>query len=299
MTAIDIGSNTFRVLQMRCDGTTVCEFEKIIRLAQGLHEGDAILPEAKARLFEAFNELASRIDTQNEPIRAVATAAMRKAVNAADIVEEAKARFGITIEIINADEEAGFARAAVSNRLAQLQFVDDDFVLFDIGGGSSEIVFVQGDKFDMKSFDFGIVTLAESVNGDAFEAALSQKMAAVEAFVQRYYEQNPKPMLLIPTAGTPTTMAAFLQGMQYTQYDVRKINGFTLTLEDCNHALRGLLDLDDETRKIYVGEGREDLIIAGVKIVMAFYEALGFTKGVVIDDGVREGVLASMCKEDL
>lgn len=297
MIAIDIGSNTFRVLQMNCQGDVLCDFEKIIRLAQGLHQGKMILPEAKARLMQAFDLLRQRIDLTDERIKAVATAAMRKASNAQEIIDDVQQTFGITIEIIDAPKEAYYARLAVENRLRHLQLQSDDFVLFDIGGGSSEIVFVKHNEVTMKSFDFGIVTIAEASKLSDFATILKQKMRDVQTFVTEYYHTHDKPALLVPTAGTPTTMAAFLQQMDYESYDVTKINGYKLTLKACAKALEGLLNLDEASRKRYVGEGREDLIIAGVKIVMAFYDVLAFSEGVVIDDGVREGVLANMCNE--
>ena len=97
----------------------------------------------------------------------------------------------------------------------------------------------------------------------------------------------------VATAGTPTTMAAYLNGMHAANYDAKKINGYRLHLQDSYKVLHDLQSMSEEQRKFYVGVGRESLIIAGIVIVQKLYEVLAYESAIVIDDGVGEGVALS------
>ncbi|HFU74474.1 MAG TPA: phosphatase, partial [Helicobacteraceae bacterium] len=103
---------------------------------------------------------------------------------------------------------------------------------------------------------------------------------------------------LVATAGTTTTRAEFIQGMDYKTYDPQKINGYTLSLQATHKALEGLLALTEEERAIKVGVGRENLISAGIIIVQALYKVLGFESAIVIDDSLREGLAMHYCQEN-
>lgn len=297
--AIDLGSNTCRAIEYDCvSGRFGRECERIVKTADRMHETGLISDEAVERIIAALKEADALFDLANRRCRAVTTAAMRMASNRAEVLERIETITGIRFEVIDADAEAAYTLQAVRARLSTLGRDNRSLAMVDIGGGSTEVVFYQNGERVSHSFPIGIVTIAQQCSGpDAVRRLLEERLFEVRQFVRDYYAVHGRVDTFVTTAGTPTTIAAFLQGMTYRSYDPARINGFELTREECEHALHDLLRLDEKTRSIYVGVGRETLIVAGVVIVEAFYDVLGFERSVVIDDGVREGVAIDACSQ--
>ncbi len=289
MIAIDLGSNTLRVIEY--DG--VCwgkSFEKIVRTAEGLNQTNKIGIFALERILNGLNEAKKTIDFTDQEVIAVTTAAMRMADNSSEVLEKIRQKAGINFHIINGDEEARLTLIAVQNRLNSLKISGDELVLVDIGGGSTEVVIVSNNKSVSKSFSLGIVTLSEKSQTSEimdYELALFRKNIA---FYIQSLALDSTPKTLVLTAGTPTTIAAYLLGMDYQTYDANRINGTFLKRTDCIRVLEELLEMDEEMRSRYVGVGREQLIVVGIHIVMMMFDALEAKNAIVIDDGLREGV---------
>jgi exopolyphosphatase/guanosine-5'-triphosphate,3'-diphosphate pyrophosphatase len=298
MIAIDLGSNTFRCIEYDCTTKRFGrDFERIVRTADRIHETGVISEASIERVIAAAREARNVLDFETHKVMAVTTAAMRMAKNSAEVLERIEKEGGVRFEIIDDAAEAAYTMRAVRNRLEMLELPAEDFVLIDIGGGSTEVMFYRGGSFESRSFPVGIVTIAQQCSGpETVREALKTALKPVEDYVGAYYGKYGKPQTFVATAGTPTTIAAFLKGMTYETYDAHKINGTVLSLEQCDEALKGLLALDDETRAVYVGVGKETLIVAGVVIVEAFYELLGFEKAIIVDDGLREGVAIASCE---
>ncbi len=298
MIAIDLGSNTFRCIAYDCATQTWGrEFERIVRTADGMHESDVISDAAVDRIVAAAKEAAALFDFASQTVVAVTTAAMRMASNADAALERIAREGGVRFRIIDDATEAAFTSMAVRNRLERLELPSDDFVLIDIGGGSTEVIFQRGGAYESRSFPVGIVTVAQRCAGpDAVRELLGSELEPVRDYVRHYYAAQGRPECFVATAGTPTTIAAFLQGMTYDTYDARKINGTRLSLRQCGEALEALMALEDAERALYVGVGKETLIVTGVVIVEAFYELLEFEEAVIVDDGLREGVALAYCE---
>ena len=297
MIAIDLGSNTFRAIAYDCKTQRWGrEFERIVRTADGMHLTGCISDASVERIVRAAREAREFFDFKEERVVAVTTAAMRMAVNADEVLERIEVEGGVRFRVIDDGKEAQLTMRAVRNRLELLALPADDFVLIDIGGGSTEVMFHRGGAFESRSFPVGIVTIAQQCEGpDTVRRALETALEPVREYVNAYYADHGKPATFVATAGTPTTIAAFLKGMTYETYDAQQINGTLLSLEQCGEALNGLLALGDAERALYVGVGKETLIVAGVVIVQAFYELLGFDEAVIVDDGLREGVALAYC----
>lgn len=281
MVAIDLGSNTIRFIEF--DGLVWGKsFEKIVRTAEGLHETHLIGNKALDRIIEAIDD-AKNIFDFTQPIRAYTTAAMRLAYNSDEAIGLIARSTGIVFEIIDAEKEGLLTLEAVRNRLNVLGSVPSSFVLADIGGGSTELSRYTNAEIETVSLDFGIVTLSE-----AAENTLDEKIQSFKHAVRGSIKNQTEPLVL--TAGTPTTIAAYVNGMDYTTYDPQKINGYRLRLSDCYRVYDELLRMDEAARTRYVGIGRENLIIAGVLMVTAIYEAMECEEAIIIDDGLREGI---------
>jgi len=163
----------------------------------------------------------------------------------------------------------------------------------DIGGGSTEISIVNGDDIFSKSFDLGIVTLTQMYGLANLQKGLDEKFLEIKNF----FKDKKIPQKCIATAGTPTTVAAFLKGLDYKSYDYKRINNTILKIHDIIKAEKKLLSLDFQERKRWVGVGREDLIISGIRILVGVLKLFDFDECTVVDDGLREGIALYKCYE--
>ena len=297
MIAIDLGSNTLRVLKYDCTaGTQIAEYEKIVKTADGLVQYGTINNETIERVISAIQEAQEQIDFSSSLVRAVTTEAVRRAVNADEVLSQIKKETGVTFRIISGEEEARLTLLAVKHRLSTLQYASDSFVLIDIGGGSTELIFHYENETVSKSFPLGIVTIAQTHETlENIEKVLHEEMAEMQIFCDHLYHSKGKINAFVATAGTPTTVAAMKLGQNYETYDASKINGISLEIGELDFYLKKLLSMPFEEREIAVGTGRSDLIAAGILIYKQLFTLLGFESCVVIDDGLREGVAIEGC----
>ncbi len=300
MIAIDLGSNTLRVIKLDCQsGRFIADFEKVVKTADMLNRTGVIHHEAVDRVIYALKEAKKKIDFSNEEIHAVTTEAIRRARNGQEVLERIAKETGIHFEIIDGEKEATLTLLAVKNRLARLHHAARQFVLVDIGGGSTELIFHYGEKTYSKSFPIGIVTLAQSYkNISEIEAALPQEMMEMQMYTAEMYATRGRPEAFIATAGTPTTVAAMKLGQTYATYNPTKINGTALRKEELDIYLQKLLKMPFEEREVTVGVGRSDLIAAGILIYKQIFSLLEFDTCIVIDDGLREGVALDSCANE-
>jgi len=297
MIAIDLGSNTLRVVQLDCkSGRHIAEYEKIVKTADGLVEHGCINGEAIVRIISAIKEAQEQIDFTLDRVKAVTTEAIRRANNSDEVLLQIKEETGVVFDIISGDEEARLTLLAVKHRLSKLQYASDSFVLVDIGGGSTELIFHYEHETISKSFPIGIVTIAQSYETlDNIQKALPKEMLEMQMFCAEVYSTKGKVNSFVATAGTPTTVAAMKLGQTYAMYDAKKINGTSLKMTELDFYLKKLLSLPFDEREIAVGVGRSDLIAAGILIFKQLYSIVEFDTCVVIDDSLREGVALEEC----
>jgi len=295
--AIDLGSNSMRFLKMSCETKkSIGEFHKTVKTADGLATTGMISQGAVDRIISAINEAKEQIDFSDATIKAVTTEAIRQAINGKEILDSIKEQTGVEFEIIDGDAEAKYALIATQNRLELLGKNPKSFMLADIGGASTELIFNYGDKSISKSFNIGIVTITQSFGtlGEIADA-IPALMNPLKLFCDEVYAKYGKSEMFVAIAGTPTTIASMKLGMTYKSYDASKIHGTLLSRKDLVEQLETLLLMSNLEREKVVGVGREDLIASGVLIYDELYAIGGFSESVVIDDGVREGVALSVC----
>jgi exopolyphosphatase/guanosine-5'-triphosphate,3'-diphosphate pyrophosphatase len=294
---LDLGSNTLRAVRRDCRrGRFTAEYEKIVRTADGLAETGRISSEAVERILKALEEVREAVGFDAAALRAVSTEALRRALNGAEVREQIRERSGISFEIIDGEEEARLTLLAVEERLKRLEMNADSFVLVDIGGGSTELIYRSAGKTLSRSFPLGIVTLSQEAGSlEAVKELLSSRLEPLRRFVREAEASTGPAERFVATAGTPTTVAAMKLGMGYADYDARRINGTRLERAELRHWLTHLLALEPEARTRAVGVGREDLIAAGILIFEGMFDVTGFRECVVIDDGLREGVAIELC----
>jgi len=298
MVSIDLGSNTIRGIEIDCNTLKkVAEYEKIVKTADNLHKTGCISDKVVDRILKAIDEMRGQLNLDNGVI-AVTTEALRRAKNGLDVINLIKKSTGIEFQVIDGKKEAYYTLLAVVNRLEKLNFKVKSFILIDIGGGSTELIFFDNNRVKVKSFSLGIVTIAQKYKTkENIIEHLPAQMEDIKVFIDDYYKTANKPDMFVSTAGTPTTVAAMKLGMNYKTYDAERINGIYLQKKDLEEQMERLLSLDEKSRQELVGVGREDLIVAGILIFENLYDLLGFDGAFVIDDGLREGVAIAKCKQ--
>jgi exopolyphosphatase/guanosine-5'-triphosphate,3'-diphosphate pyrophosphatase len=285
MIAIDLGSNTIRFIEF--DGQNWGKsFEKIVKTAECLNETGEIGEKALNRILDAIDEAKTKLNFSDQAVVGYTTAAMRLASNGDSVLAKIESKTGILFTIIDAHKEADLTLNAVQYRLKRLGIEPETFVLADIGGASTELICHSNGTAKTVSLNMGIVTLSER----ASSSLPLQEVIALFTDNVREAIHECTPDALVLTAGTPTTIAAYVLGMDYESYNPEKINGFRLPLKDCFRVYDELLAMDELSRAHYVGVGRENLIAAGILMVSSVYEALGREEAIIIDDGLREGI---------
>jgi exopolyphosphatase/guanosine-5'-triphosphate,3'-diphosphate pyrophosphatase len=299
MIAIDLGSNTIRLIHFECSTQTILFEESIIvKSADGIAVDGNISSSALTRVIEAIKLFQSKIDFHKESVVAVTTQALREAKNSKDVLDAIKRATGVAFQVISGDEEARLTLKAVDFRLNQLGFTKG-FMLVDIGGGSTEIILSDGKDFLAKSFPVGIVTLSQKhTSQEAMETYLDDYKNNFMDFIHSAKEKLGDIELFVATAGTPTTLANMKLGRSASEYNAQDINGVSITLDEALVQLEKLLRMNQAQKIQAVGVGREDIITAGVLILKQLYEAGGFRECIVIDDGLREGVALEACEKN-
>ena len=295
--SIDLGSNSMSFLKFECATQTRLYAKTItVKTADGLSETGKISQGALERIVKGIKEVQSEIDFDDATVKAVTTEAIRRASNSDEVLASIEKETGVLFEVIDGEQEANYALLATTKRLEMLGYTPKSFVLVDIGGGSTELIFHYEGQTISKSFKVGIVTLTQSYEGaEAIAQAIPEVMREVKAFSDEVYAKYGKPEMFVATAGTPTTIAAMKLGFTYSTYDSEKIHGVLLTKDDLQTQMSRLLAMSLEKREEAVGVGRADLIASGILIFKEVYTITGFRSSMVIDDGVREGVVYEGC----
>lgn len=295
MIGCDLGSNTLRIVEIDCKTKRrIQSYEKIVRTAKDLHVNGYICTTSKENIFQALEEASLLFDFKNQKTFCVTTEAMRIAQNAPEILQEIKQKFGLAFEIISGEKEAYLTSLAIENALKREGLDEHTYVLFDLGGGSTEITFCKDGQKESQSFPFGIINIAEKYTKD-IEDNIVHIINSIDSFIGSKHNIALHYKQLIATAGTPTTVCAFLQGLDYAHYDSSKVNGKSLHVNDFSDALIRLSALNHEEAERYTGTNRRDLVVVGISIVKALMKKLGFETCIVMDDGLREGVAISNC----
>jgi len=306
--AIDIGSNTFRLLIAKKNGdkhtTTpwhiIAYTHRIVRLGEGLHQSGRLCDAAMERALRAFHEFSDLLKKHHikpSQLSAVATAAMREAENGMDFCQQVKAKTGIHIQIIDGKQEANSSLAGSCAVLPKN--IRHDFLLFDIGGGSTEFVRAKDSKnIDAISRKMGVVRLVETYlhsdppskeDYEAMKTACQQHLDAVESYWQENNQHLIAPKYLVGTAGTVTTLAAI--DLKLIDYDADIVNNHSISKQRFFDLRDQLLAMTHCERQAIpaIEQGRADLMVAGLSIIESIFERWNHESLMTVDAGLLEG----------
>mgnify|MGYP000116630873 FL=1 len=288
---IDLGSNSFRVLKYDYKNhKIISEFNEVVGMADGLVETLNISKDAMIRVINAINKASQDLNFDPKDAVCVTTAAMRKALNNKEVLSFFEEKTGAKFSIINANEEARLTLLAVKYALKREKINSENFVLLDIGGGSTEIVVNTAQNYEAKSFDFGIVTMTQkSIKKEDLEKDLNDRKIQIKEFLNSL-KIDLKDYSFVATAGTPTTIAAIKLGQDYFSYDRNIINGTKVNLNDLEDSLKIFKSHSKDELTKLVGQGRVEFMEVGTYIYKMVFEVLQKDESIVLDDGLREGV---------
>ncbi len=303
---LDLGTNNCRLLVVRPsrNGFRVIDsFSRIVRLGEGVGQNGRLGDEAMDRTVGALKICAGKMKKRSVTLsRSVATAACRGAVNCSEFVARVADETGIDLDIIGTGEEAQLAAAACS------PLMDEDCetaLIFDIGGGSTEIIWAclcKGklpELIEWMSLPVGVATLAETHGGRNVSACVYRRMvedieprlAPFEASHNLRPEVEAGRTQMLGTSGTVTTLAAIKMGLRRYQRNV--VDGAWLSARDIHEVSAELAAMayGERARHPCIGKGRADLVIAGCAIFEAIFRTWPAPRVRVADRGVREGML--------
>ena len=311
--ALDLGTNNCRLLIARPaeDGFVVIDaFSRVVRLGEGLAASGRISEEAQDRAVAALAICAEKLCRRRVTLsRSVATEACRRAANGRHFVERVRRETGICLEIISPEEEARLAMLGC-HRL--LEPGDGPALIFDIGGGSTELVLVDADGTSTPrikcwwSAPWGVVSLTES-EGPALKdpearlAAYGRMKERVRHAFRRFAELLPSDktnIRLMGTSGTVTTLASV--HLALPSYDRRAVDGLMVPSDSMRAVSVMLSKMSHEERSELpcIGRERADLVVAGCAILEAIMDIWPAQTLGVADRGIREGILRSLMARD-
>ena len=311
--ALDLGTNNCRLLIARpsADGFTVIDaFSRVVRLGEGLAASGRIADAAMDRAVAALAVCADKLKRRRVSLaRSVATEACRRAVNGRHFVERVRQETGIALEIISPEEEARLAMLGC-HRL--LEPGEGPALIFDIGGGSTELVLIDTDGGGTPkiqcwwSAPWGVVSLTESEGHDFAEpgerlAAFGRMKERVRHAFRRFSELLPADrtnIRLLGTSGTVTTLASV--HLALPSYDRRAVDGLMMpaaSMRAVNARLSGMSHAE-RAQLPCIGTERADLVVAGCAILEAIMDIWPAKTLGVADRGIREGILRSLMVRD-
>jgi exopolyphosphatase/guanosine-5'-triphosphate,3'-diphosphate pyrophosphatase len=310
--ALDLGTNNCRLL-IACpsgDGFRVVDsFSRIIRLGEGISSTGSISEAAIDRAIAALSICSDKIRYRKaRRLRLIATEACRAAANAESFRERVAKDTGIRLEVIDRETEAALAVIGCSPLLDPK---GRGAILFDIGGGSTELVRIERNPEEENaaprikawmSIPLGVVTIAEHFGGkDVTPESYARMVAEVAQYVAPFAAEHGadlRDMHLLGTSGTVTTLAGVFLNLQ--RYDRRRIDGIWMANSEVTSVIQRLLAMSYQERanNNCISIERADLVLAGCAILDAIRDAFPLPRLRVADRGLREGMLVEMMRED-
>jgi exopolyphosphatase/guanosine-5'-triphosphate,3'-diphosphate pyrophosphatase len=316
--ALDLGTNNCRLLVARpvrdpdhggAEGFRIIDaFSRIVRLGEGLSQtgrlGDAAIGRTLDALAVCRDKMAARGVTR---MRLIATEACRAAENGQEFIDRVRKETGLDLEVISRETEARLAAAGCS---ALADSAAKSVVLFDIGGGSSEIVWLAAGKDAAErvrhwtSLKMGVVTLAERFGGA--EVSLAQFNAMTDLVVSELQhfiasaakEERCHRFHLLGTSGTVTTLAGV--HLNLPRYDRRRVDGLWMSHAEIDAVMNRLrrMTYAERSQNTCIGPDRADLVLAGCAILEGIRRSFPSERIRIADRGLREGMLLELMRAD-
>lgn len=287
----------------------VDSFSRITRLGEDVAKSGLLSDDAMERTLKALQVCSKKIRNRNVNfVRSVATEACRRASNADQFLGRVLEETGLTLEAINPEEEAGLALTGCASLL---NLKKPKALVFDIGGGSTEIMWIELDRMgdpevvDVISLPVGVVTVSErySDNSEVTQENYETIIASVQRDIQDFSKRNnivseveEGRVQMLGTSGTVTTLGAI--HLQLPRYLRSKVDGMCLPFDEIFRVSQKLVTMDFTQRAAHpcIGSSRADLVIAGCAILEALCQLWPVGELTIADRGIREGILLNLMR---
>ncbi len=310
--ALDLGTNNCRMLiarRTRQGFHVVDSFSRITRLGEDIAQSGRLSDDAMERTLKALQVCSKKLQNRNVHfVRSVATEACRRAANAEHFLSRVLNETGLTLEAINPEEEAGLALTGCASLL---NLTKPKALVFDIGGGSTEIMWIELDRLgdpqvvDVISLPVGVVTVSEKYSHDQevtkenYETIKTSVRDSIIEFSERNNISNEVEngqVQMLGTSGTVTTLGAI--HLQLPRYLRSKVDGMCLPFDEVFRVSKELLEMDCTQRAANpcIGMSRADLVIAGCAILEALCDLWPVGELTIADRGIREGILLNLMR---
>ncbi len=284
-------------------------YSRIVRLGEGLHDTGRLSPGAMDRAISALRACAGRLERRPvQRLRAVATEACRRASNGADFLRLVREQTGLPVDVISTREEA---ELAVESCASLLHGPGRRALLFDIGGGSTELAWIRlaesraPELIGYVSLPVGVVNLSERFGAAihtpaGYEAVVEDVAHRLQPFERVHciaHEQRLGGVRLLGTSGTVTTLAGV--ALCLPRYQRPLVDGVVLSKAAASSALRALRSLGPEglAQHPCVGPERAEFVLPGCAVFEAIRRAWPASDVTVADRGLREGMLLRMMRD--
>ncbi|MCL3882723.1 Ppx/GppA phosphatase family protein [Marivita sp. GX14005] len=331
--ALDLGTNSCRMLVAQPKGSqfhVVDSFSKSVQLGAGLEKYGRLSRTSMNRTISALRVCQQKLRRHEvRRMRLVATEACRRAQNAREFIRQVKRETGLTLEIIQPEEEA---RLAVISCAPLVSTKTEQLLVVDIGGGSTELVWIDLSAvpsierpralmrlhagFHMNDSPFPAARVVDWISVPLGVATLRDQFSDVESDSARYAlmswffeenltefapykdEQTREGFQIVGTSGTVTTVAASHLGLR--RYDRNKVDGLRMTSDQIEKVITNYLELGPEGRRRdpRIGLDRQALIMSGAAILQALLRCWPTDRLSVADRGLREGLLYAQMSAD-
>jgi len=313
--ALDLGTNNCRLLVARSseNGFKILDaFSRIVRLGEGVSSSGTLSEQAIHRTLDALRVCKAKMLNRGvSRSRLIATEACRIACNGGVFIERVHDELGLILEVIDRGTEAHLAAAGC---IALADPEAEGVILFDIGGGSSEVVYLDKTASkpsagshsvrDWVSMPVGVVNMAERFGGrsltrEAFDEIVKHVQELLKPFaVSLNSGTHAKKFHLLGTSGTVTTLAGV--HLNLPRYDRRSVDGIWMERAEIDRVLNRLLAMNysELVASPCIGQDRADLVLAGCAIFEGIRSLFPADRIRIADRGLREGILMQMIAED-
>jgi exopolyphosphatase/guanosine-5'-triphosphate,3'-diphosphate pyrophosphatase len=294
--AIEMGTNSTRLLIAEVSDNEIKSLKKDLittRLGEGVDKNKILNESAIKRGLKALQSFQEQIkDYEVKDVRLVGTSALRDVKNGDQFQKLVKDNIGYNLEIISGKKEAELIFKGVT-----YGYDFDDYIIIDIGGGSTEFIWKSSafEKVKMDSLDLGAVRLTERFIESPEQSISEQIVNEVSEFVKKEIQtavaKLPTIDNLIGVGGTITTMATIL--LKAENYSSKAVHDYGLNFKEIDNILKKLSKLPIHERKQVKGlnPDRADIIVAGVIILKEIMKSLNTEQLRVSDNDILEGLL--------
>ncbi|RKX62854.1 MAG: hypothetical protein DRP34_03425, partial [Thermodesulfobacteriota bacterium] len=302
LASLDLGTQTFRFCVGKVvDGDVYFLIKKRenVRLGEGLGNKKIISSEAFKRGLEGLKKIKEELFKYGiEKYKAIGTEVFRKAKNAEEFIKKAKKETGIEIEVISPEKEAKLALKGIIWGLKELGINIENFIIIDVGGGSSEFAYIKNGKIEWcKSIDLGAVVLKEIF--DLRYPLNSKVIKSLKDYVKEKISLLPvdNPQQLIITGGTASLLGGL--DLKLSKYIPEKLHGHRITKDRLEKLIKKLSNFDLERLQRVKGmeEGREDIVLPGFLIYSGILEHFNKDSMLLNEYGILEGTLLSLIED--